>query len=229
MDAGSATSECSRRTWHRAPASSSSLSVTRASPTAPPESWDQAERHSLRRLRPDILVVDLASGAVVDGEYQPSSRYPDASPSFIRRCTSRWHRAHPFTFATSVGPGVPRDPVPRYDTCRPLPRAVPVTRRSPAPRSRATTSAATGDVIIEPSPLWISPAPMPAVLVASHGPFTWGADVGRRSRTRSRSRPWPRTPTARLLRPGWSRSETSCYGSTSRANMGPPPTTASRA
>ena len=61
--------------------------------------------------------------------------------------------------------------------------------RSPPRRSPATTRRSTGDVIVETlAALGLDPLEMPAVLVASHGPFTWGADAAGGGRERDRAR-----------------------------------------
>ena len=74
----------------------------------------------------------------------------------------------------------------------------------------------------------LDPLEMPAVLVASHGPFTWGPDPGgRRQRDRARGRcgdghprPWPS-----IRPPGRWRSR--CSTAITGASTGPLPTTGS--
>lgn len=73
--------------------------------------------------------------------------------------------------------------------CRPLPAYgttqadywygdVPCTRQLTAAEIRTDYEASTGQVIVETlRKLRYDPLQHPAVLVASHGPFTWGADV----------------------------------------------------
>jgi L-ribulose-5-phosphate 4-epimerase len=55
---------------------------------------------------------------------------------------------------------------------------VPVTRALTAEEIRGDYEVRTGDVIVETlEGLDLDPLEMPAALVASHGPFAWGADV----------------------------------------------------
>ena len=74
--------------------------------------------------------------------------------------------------------------------CRPIPPfgtthadhfhgAVPVTRQLSDQEVAGEYEAATGAVIVEAlTTTGLDPLEMPAVLVASHGPFTWGPDPG---------------------------------------------------
>jgi L-ribulose-5-phosphate 4-epimerase len=56
---------------------------------------------------------------------------------------------------------------------------VPVTRPLAGGEIQGDYEACTGNVIVETlERLELDPLEMPAALVASHGPFTWGADVG---------------------------------------------------
>ena len=78
--------------------------------------------------------------------------------------------------------------------------------------------------------LGLDPLEMPAVLVASHGPFTWGAEPRpRRSRTRSRSRPSPamRPADARARARASADRRRRCSSATSAASTARPPTTGS--
>ena len=72
---------------------------------------------------------------------------------------------------------MPSDPAVRDDARRPFPRVRP--GHPPARRQEVAGDyeAATGAVIVETlTTTGLDPLEMPAVLVASHGPFTWGPD-----------------------------------------------------
>jgi L-ribulose-5-phosphate 4-epimerase len=130
-------------------------------------------------LRPEaMVVVDLESGAVVEGEHRPSSDTPthlvlyrsfDAVGGIV-------HTHSPFATAWA-------------QACREIPclgtthadhfsGAVPVTRALTRAEIEGEYERLTGDVIVETlARLTLDPLAMPAVLVASHGPFAWGADA----------------------------------------------------
>ena len=126
----------------------------------------------------DVTVVDLASGAVVDGETQPSSDTPthlalyrafarsEASCTRIRRSRRRGRRL--------------------CASCPASARRTPTTSTAPVPVTRQLTAAEiegdyeerTGAVIVETfAERGLDPLELPAALVASHGPFVWGAEV----------------------------------------------------
>ena len=193
---------CWSRTWHwAAPDSSSSTSERECGPPRGGRRCDQAERCSYGRLSSaDLTVVDLATGAVVDGDMQPSSDTPDAP-----RLRCAWPDVGGIAqtrsaFATSWAQARP-DPLFRDHACRHFESAVPATR--------ALTTAGSGEYERETG------KGMP-----------WRK---RWSRTRSRWRPSRRARTARPLLPASSgRSRRSCSGSTSRASTRLTPTTVGR-
>ena len=126
----------------------------------------------------DIAVVDLESGAVVDGGTRPSSDTPThlvlyrAWPDVCgivhthSSCATAWAQA--------------RREIPCFGTTHAdhFDGAVPVTRPLAPDEVDGEYERATGDVILETfSHLGLDPLDRPAALVASHGPFAWGASL----------------------------------------------------
>lgn len=124
----------------------------------------------------DMVVVDLESGAVVEGRYKPSSDTPThlvlyrAFPAIggIVHTHSRWATV----FAQAMRPIPPLGTTHADDFYG----EVPCTREMTPEEIAADYEAQTGDVIVERFRT-LDPQTMPAVLVACHGPFTWGANA----------------------------------------------------
>lgn len=130
-------------------------------------------------LRPEMLVVvSLDSGEVVEGELRPSSDTP-THLRLYRAFADIGGVVHTHsTSATSWAQA--RRSIPALGTTHAdhFHGAVPVTREMTESEVAVDYEAETGAVIVETlERLGLSAAEMPAALVASHGPFTWGKDA----------------------------------------------------
>jgi L-ribulose-5-phosphate 4-epimerase len=132
-------------------------------------------------LRPDdVPVVDLASGEILSGPRRPSSDTPTHLALYraFAGVGGIVHTHSPFATAWAQAQ---RD-LPCLGTTHAdhFHGPVPVTRQLSAAEIAGDYEERTGAVIVEAfAKRRLEPLEMPAALVASHGPFTWGVDVER--------------------------------------------------
>ena len=130
-------------------------------------------------MKPQHMVcVSLETGTVVEGKLKPSSD-TDTHLILYRAFEGIGGVVHTHSlFATSWAQAC--KPLLAYGTTQAdyWYGDVPVTRKLTAGEIKNDYEANTGDVIVETfKKLKFDPLHHPAVLVASHGPFTWGKDV----------------------------------------------------
>lgn len=124
------------------------------------------------------VVVSIADGAVVEGALRPSSDTPTHLVLYRRlgQLGGIVHTHSPFATAwAQAGRDIPCLGTTHADHfAGPVPVTRPLTEREIA----GDYERETGEVIVERIlGLGIDPLRMPAALVVSHGPFTWGADA----------------------------------------------------
>lgn len=128
-------------------------------------------------LRPeDMVLVDINTGEKVEGNYNPSSdtathcvlyrNFKDIGG--VVHTHSRWA-----TIFSQAGMGVPPLGTTHGDYFY---GEIPCTRKMTPTEIQGEYELETGNVIVETF-REINPSDIPAVLVQSHGPFTWGTDA----------------------------------------------------
>ena len=130
-------------------------------------------------LRPeDMVVVALDDGTVVEGDLAPSSDTP-THLELYRRFVAIGGVVHTHSSFASAWAQAIRS-IPSFGTTHAdhFAGAVPVTRPLADAEIDGDYERQTGVVIGDTiDALGIDPLHMPATLVASHGPFTWGSDA----------------------------------------------------
>jgi L-ribulose-5-phosphate 4-epimerase len=130
-------------------------------------------------LRPDGLVaVSLEDGRTVGSDLRPSSDTP-THLALYRRYPQIGGVVHTHSIEAAAWAQAGR-PIPPLGTTHAdhFHGPVPVTRQLTAAEIEGEYEAQTGQLIIETLEReGLDPLQMPAVLVASHGPFTWGTSI----------------------------------------------------
>lgn len=127
-----------------------------------------------------LVVVSLEDGRVVEGELRPSSDTP-THLRLYQRFAEIGGIVHTHSTVAASWAQAGRS-IPPFGTTHAdhFFGPVPVTRHMTQTEVEGEYEAETGNVIVETlERLGLGALEMPAVLVASHGPFTWGRDATR--------------------------------------------------
>lgn len=124
----------------------------------------------------DMVVVDLISGEPVEGKWKPSSDTPTHLELYrafheiggVSHTHSRWATTY-----AQMGRSIPALGTTHGDYFY---GAIPCTRKMTEAEIKTQYEAQTGKVIVETFQ-GTDPCAIPAVLVHSHGVFTWGTDA----------------------------------------------------
>lgn len=137
---------------------------------------------SYDEMKPEHLVVTDLQGKVIEGTMRPSSDLPTHA-ALYRAFVSIGGIAHTHSeYATAWAQA--RKSIPCYGTTHadyfhgPIPLTVPMSDDEIKGEYEANTGAAIVRAFEK-----LDPGSIPAVLVANHGPFAWGTDVGKAAET----------------------------------------------
>ena len=126
----------------------------------------------------DMVVVDLASGKVVEGKYKPSSD-TDTHLEIYRNFKDVGGIVHTHSRWATIFAQMKKD-IPALGTTHAdyFYGSIPATRDMTKEEIEGEYELNTGKVIVETFETRnITPKDVPSVLVASHGPFSWGKNA----------------------------------------------------
>ena len=125
----------------------------------------------------DIVVVSLETGEVLEGALKPSSDTP-THLHLYRSFPDVGAIVHTHSnYAVSWAQAEKEVPCLGTTHADHFKGAVPLTRQFKPEETASDYELNTGKIIVERFSQGISPADFPGVLVAGHGPFTWGATL----------------------------------------------------